>query len=150
MVQHEPSTSDAASTPLGASISTSSFSADSTSPPDLDEVFTALHHPRRRYLLSVLAGRDGEQFLTRLATDVVAWEEDEPRENVSTEARQRCRIALHHVHLPKLAALGIVEYAPDDEPSVRAADTDQIEALLNAVSGELDATPGTFIERDGA
>jgi|AntRauMinimDraft_4_1070384.scaffolds.fasta_scaffold00048_22 DNA-binding transcriptional ArsR family regulator len=150
MVKHEPSTSDAASTPLGPSLPNPDLPEDSTPPLDLDAVFAALGHPRRRHLLSALADRDGEQSLTRLATDVVARESDQPRESVSTEACQRCRIALHHAHLPKLDALGVVDYDPDGDPSVQAADTDQVEAVLNAVAGGLDTAPGTFIQRDGA
>lgn len=149
MVNHDPSTSDAASTSV-ESPSTASAPGDSTTAADLDAVFAALQHPRRRYLLSALADRDGEQSLTCLATDVVAREEDQPREDVCTEARQRCRIALHHVHLPKLSTLGILHYDPDDEPTVRPADTGAVTTILGDLRDELDATRGVSPGRDGA
>lgn len=148
-MKHEPSTSDAASTSLGVSQSDADLPEGSTPPLGLDGVFDALRHPRRRYLLSALAD-ESELSLTSLATDIVAWEDDVPREDVRTEARERCRIALHHVHLPKLAEFGIVDYEPGDEPTVRAADTDSVTAVLDGVDAELDTAPGTPLDQDGA
>lgn len=147
-MNHDP-TSDAATASLEPPQSDAALPGDSTSTPDVDAVLAALRHPRRRYLLSALAERDSARSLTGLATDVVAREDDEPRENVTTEARERCRIALHHVHLPKLTALGIVDYDPDGEPTVQAADTDQVSAVLDGLGSELDTTPGTPLAQDG-
>jgi len=149
MVNHESSTDDAVAASLEAPRSDVDLPREETTAEHPDAVFAALSHPRRRYLLSALTARDGEQPLARLATDVVAWEEDVPRENVSAEARRHCRIALHHVHLPKLAALGVVDYDPDGEPTVRAADTDGVSAVFERVDADL-ADPGDSPGSDGA
>lgn len=150
MVNHHSSTSDAASTPLGASPSNPDRPEDSTPRADLDAMFAALDHSRRRHLLSALIDRKGEQPLDRLATDVVAREDDESREDVTEAARRRCRVTLHHVHVPKLAALGIVDYDPDGEPTVRAADTDGVTAVLDGIDGGSRADQATLHQRDGA
>lgn len=149
-MKHDPSTSAAASPSPETSRSDAGLPGYSTSTADLDAVFAALSHPRRRYLLSALATHDGERPLTCLATDVVAWEHDQPREDVCTEALEHCCIALHHVHLPKLAALGVVDYDSDGDRTVRAADTDQVDAVLDALADELDTTLEAPLERDGA
>lgn len=105
---------------------------------ELNEVFTALQHSRRRYVLDSLATREREQTLTELATGVVAWEQDKPRESVTEAERERCRTALYHSHVPKLAELGVLDYETGDDIVVRATDTEQLRAVLDSVSGEAD------------
>lgn len=150
MVNHEPSSNDVVSAPLEASRPGTDSSRGSAPPEDLNAAFAALDHPRRRFLVSALTARDGEQPLASLAADLAAWEADQPREDVSTEARQRCRIALHHVHIPKLAAFGIVDYDTDGEPTVRAADTDGVSAVFDSLDTDLERDPGAAPGRDGA
>lgn len=62
-----------------------------------------LVHARRRQTLRVLVDRDTPLELTALA-DAVAERSDEVVD--PTEVA----VSLHHVHLPKLAAHGVVEY----------------------------------------
>ena len=45
---------------------------------DLDEVFAALGHPRRRYLLYTLVNERGAETLPEVATKIAAWEQDKP------------------------------------------------------------------------
>lgn len=67
------------------------------------------HDPdgRRRSVLTILESRGGSLGRADLAHEVAAREADgEP----STETVEEVLVTLHHVHLPKLEAAGLVEY----------------------------------------
>jgi DNA-binding transcriptional ArsR family regulator len=66
---------------------------------DLDAVFDALSSQRRRAVVHCLASRSGAAPVDALAERIAAWERDE-----------RVAASLRHSHLPKLAALGLVDY----------------------------------------
>lgn len=71
-------------------------------PDDLDSVLRALAHERRRAALMAL-DRDGPTTLADLTA----------RLGSTPEEREELRIELHHTHLPRLAAAGLIER--DDE-----------------------------------
>jgi len=66
---------------------------------------------RRRTALAVLAGRTGPVDLEDLAAEIAARE----RERTGSDGDSPGRVAttLHHVHLPQIADLGIIDYDPD-------------------------------------
>ena len=70
-------------------------------------VYAALSNERRSHALSVLAS-ETPMDVRALAEAVAAREAD--REMVSDEYVKRIHISLYHVHLPKLADLGVIEY----------------------------------------
>lgn len=136
MVTHESSNNNA---PSELSLGDARSHENATqAPPELDEVFAALGHPRRRYLLHALLDGRSEQTLDELATSITAWEQDEPREAVTAEERDRCRVALYHTHIPKLADAGILDYESDDDVVVRTTNTEQAQAVLTGIGGEAD------------
>lgn len=59
---------------------------------------------RRRAVLTVLAGTDGEIDLDELAPAVAAREEE------AGDGPADVRVTLHHVHLPMLADAGVLDY----------------------------------------
>ena len=61
---------------------------------ELDEVFTALAHPRRRYLLYTLVNGNNEETLSELAIKIVAWEKNKSPTEVTDEERNRVPIAV--------------------------------------------------------
>lgn len=85
----QPSSTDAAETRLGES-----------------EYHRLLASERRRVTLAVLESVTGQLSLDRLATAVAASQSGDDE----TTDVEEVRITLHHVHLPKLAAAGVVEY----------------------------------------
>lgn len=106
----------------------------------LDPVFSALGHPRRRYLLYTLVENGNEATLTDLATKLAAWEEDIPVANVSDAQRDHMYVSLYHAHVPHLRASGIVDYKEgNDEILVRAQHTDQVQAVLDRTGASDDA-----------
>lgn len=71
-------------------------------------IFGALGHRRRRYILYYL--RDHEHADTdTLATQLVAWEQNTPLTEVSTQDVDQVKTVLH-THLPKLTDYGLIEY----------------------------------------
>jgi len=71
----------------------------------LDDVFEVLAAERRRYALYVLCRRSGKVAVPELA-DAVASSAGANPARVTAE--------LYHVHLPKLAEEGVVEYDRED------------------------------------
>lgn len=106
---------------------------------ELDEVFTALDHSRRRYLLYTLVNERSEQTLSELATNIVAWERGKPIDEVTDGERRRVHVSLYHSHIPKLADLGILEYRESEDVIVRARNTEQVKGVLDGAGAELDS-----------
>ena len=75
--------------------------------PSLDQVFDVLANRRRRYVLYYLREVDDGVATVQDVAEYVLGTEDEL--DVSDTLRS-IDTALHHVHLPKLEAAGIVEY----------------------------------------
>lgn len=96
----------------------------------VDEALELLADERRRRLLRHLAESDGTATVDQLVTVLDA---DAPSPEALGRTRDRLAADLHHVHLPKLHAAGLVEYR-HREGTVRYRSNDRIEALLRACS----------------
>lgn len=75
----------------------------------LDAMFAALRNTRRRYVIYYLQQR-GELAVEELARLIAASETGGDHGAVPAEERNRVKLALVHVHLPKLVETGVVEY----------------------------------------
>ncbi|MFC5971646.1 hypothetical protein ACFPYI_09915 [Halomarina salina] len=106
---------------------------------DLDYVYDALAHPRRRYLCYTLL-EDTEWSLTDLATKVAAWETDIPEEAVDDHLRERVYVSLYHAQVPKLAEQGVVEFDEARETISAGANANSVLTALRSVSTVLDAS----------
>jgi len=84
--------------------------------PFWDVVSVLLARPYRQDLASILADRNERVSVTELSTELLA----QARATVPDDGR-RLAIALHHIDLPKLASVGVVEYDPDDRTAVRTS-----------------------------
>ncbi|ELZ27482.1 hypothetical protein C475_06170 [Halosimplex carlsbadense 2-9-1] len=87
-----------------------------------DERHELLAAQRRRVALAVLAERAAPTELDDLARAVAAREGEDP----PAEAVERLAVSLHHVHLPRMDELGVVDY----DPSANRVDT--VRALATA------------------
>lgn len=74
--------------------------------PDMETVHRVLADPQRRRLLRYLGHEDGTATVTELAERLSGAERE-------GNASDRTRIRLHHVHLPMLAAAGVVDHDED-------------------------------------
>lgn len=80
------------------------WAARSTDPSPA-KVFEALSHEHRQYILEYLVHRPGAVALGDL-TEYIAIKEGEP----NSEGSRRVSVGLYHVHLPHLAAAGLISY----------------------------------------
>jgi hypothetical protein len=102
-----------------------------------DAVHSALADEHRRAVLRTLHGAGEEMTLDTLADEVTQHVQmgrvDEP-------SRERVRIALHHVHLPKLDECELLDYDPQQR-RVRGRDSELGDALLATLrSHDIDST----------
>lgn len=79
---------------------------DASTDPELDRLFDALSHRHRRRVLRVLRTNEGPMTTEELARNVVAMDGRVERRHRS---RERVRTELHHRHVPKMAAAGLVD-----------------------------------------
>ena len=106
--------------------------------PSLDELLSVLSNRRRRYLLYALVRENRWTDIDAVATQIATWDEADPDVPVADEDdhREEIRRELRHVHVPKLADVGLVEFGPRQE-TIRRRDLDlaQFEALLTMCAG---------------
>ncbi len=81
-------------------------------PPSLDLVFDLLSNQRRRYILYYLNDQQDAAVTVSELVDVVAEHEHRPDGSVSDpdEERDRIKMDIQHVHLPKLEDAGLIEH----------------------------------------
>jgi hypothetical protein len=109
---------------------------------DLDHVYEALGHPRRRYLCYTLL-EDREWSLADLATKIAAWENGVPEHAVTDRQRDRVYVSLYHAHIPKLVETDVVAFDDRHETIAAAANADQVLAALRGIGASLDASQET-------
>lgn len=100
-----------------------------------DDVFDVLSNARRRSVITYLHDADDVVELTELVDWIRTREPDRSEE----DHREAVAIALHHVHLPKLAASGVIDYDPRSR-TIRyrePPELDQQVALPEEVVGDL-------------
>ena len=115
---------------------------------ELEFVYEALAHPRRRYLCYSLLS-SSRWTLTDLATKLVAWERDIPEKGVAEVDRNEMYVSLYHAHVPKLVELDIVEYDTGGEELITAgANAPQVLAALEGAGASIDAFQETHARSD--
>ena len=65
---------------------------------------------RRRLALDYLADRTGPVDLDELSAAIAAREGDE--DSADDDTVEHVAVSLHHVHLLKMAAIGVIDYEP--------------------------------------
>ena len=122
-------TSDSAATP------------DKELPPpsvlEIEPVYEALCHPRRRYLCYTLL-EDAEWSLTDLATRIAAWENDVPEHAVTENQREAVYVSLYHAHVPKLVEAGVISHDEVTERITAGEHADQVVTALEGMATSLD------------
>ncbi|NKE35787.1 hypothetical protein GWG54_08130 [Natronococcus sp. JC468] len=109
---------------------------------ELDHVYEALGHPRRRYLCYTLL-EDTEWSLTDLATKLAAWENDRPEHEVTARQRERAYVSLYHAHVPKLVDEGVITFDDASETIAAAENAAQVLAALEGMGASVDSTQET-------
>lgn len=81
---------------------------------ETDDLFEALAHERRRYLLYTLLDADARS-LKATARRLAAWENGAPADTVDRDEVEKVYASLYHAHVPKLVDLGVLEYDREDD-----------------------------------
>lgn len=105
---------------------------------DLDEIFEALDHFRRRYLVFSLLVETQPVDLVDAAAELYAWEQSVPLDTVTEDDLTDLAAALYHVHVPKLRALGILTYDEDERTLEPGENTAHVESLIQESSDSFD------------
>ncbi len=101
-----------------------SETGDETVP--VSDVYDALSNERRRRVLSMLSEETTPLDVAELAHVVATAETADQPHGTLDDHVTRVHTSLHHVHLPKLADLGLVEYDPATGTVDGVVDVDSI------------------------
>jgi hypothetical protein len=118
---------------------------DGAAPPpsilELDHVYEALSHPRRRCICYALLG-GADWTLRDLAVSIAAWEADCPEHAVVSDTRETVYLSLYHVHVPKLVGHGVVRFDEATEMVSPGEHADQVLAALEGIGDSLEGGNG--------
>lgn len=105
-------------------------------PDDLsvDGVYDVLSHPVRRALIDSLEGTE-TTTVGKVAADLIEADERRVRGIESGGGTEQVEAELHHIHLPKMADVGLIEYDPDTGTIEITPTTDVADRIMETVSG---------------
>lgn len=103
----------------------------------LDAMFDALRHPHRRRVLLATIEREPVET-TEFIHDTV--------DSVSLERTtpERLKVDLHHIHLPKLASKGYIDWTPETKLVRRGPNLDEITPLIKLIDAHADKLPADW------
>jgi len=93
----------------------------------IDELFEVLSNRRRRYVVYFLKQTIQPVEIGTLATQIAAWETDQPMAEVTRAERKRVYTSLQQVHLPRMDNVGLIRFEKPSsliEPTPLLADVD--------------------------
>jgi hypothetical protein len=109
---------------------------------EIEPVYEALGHSRRRYLCYTLLEAT-EWSLTDLATKIRAWENGVSEHAVTDDQREEVYVALYHAHVPKLVDEGVITFDDETGTITTADNADQVLTALEGIGASLDAKQET-------
>lgn len=105
--------------------------APSTEPPAADDVFDALADERRRLVLWCLQTYETPMELIEIAEEIVVLETGTEEADGPDVDLETVHTSLYHVHVPKLADAGIVEYDRDRDVVTLLESVERHESVLD-------------------
>jgi hypothetical protein len=111
------------------------MTVDSTT---FDSVLDLCQHQHRRIVLGRLAAEQQALNLDNLAMTILKYNHPTPLKKTFQDAKAGINLSLTHVHLPKLAATGLITYDPEKE---FVEPTEQFEQMRPILSSILAADP---------
>jgi len=109
---------------------------------EIEPVYEALGHPRRRYLCYTLF-EGAEWSLSDLATKVAAWENDVPEHAVSEDQHEDVYVSLYHAHVPKLVDEGVITFDEATETITAGEHAEQVLIALEGMGASPDSNQET-------
>jgi len=103
-----------------------------------DSVLDLCQNQHRRIVLGTLAEEQRSLTLNDLTKAILKYNHQTPITEASENVLTEIRLSLHHVHLPKLASKGLINYDPEKELVEPIEQFDQVQPTLSTI---LDADP---------
>ena len=114
---------------------------------ELQPVYEAIAHPRRRYLVYTLS-EDTEWTLDELAMKLAGWETDTAESDIASLIQEELYVSLYHAHVPKLVNLDVIEFDEESETVTPDENAPQVLALLEGAGGSRDSRQETHARRE--
>lgn len=108
---------------------------------ELSEMFSLLTNHHRRQVLYYLTRESERVDVTTLARLIAEWESDDTKSGPS-QTTDMIETKLVHIHLPKLAAAGVISYGEQGD-TIELETTADFDRYLEA-SGPADGYPHTL------
>lgn len=102
---------------------------------EFDAVLDVCEHEHRRIVLAALADQQQSVSINDLANAILKHNHHMPLTEVDGETVTEIQTALHHVHLPKLEAVELVEYDSERQLVESTAQFDEGVPHLSAILG---------------
>lgn len=110
------------------------MTGDSGTPHSLDRIFDALAHTYRRRILLFMSERSPRHLDGATLEDVATRE----------EAVESSTVELRHVHLPKLADAGYIEWDRDEQTVRPGPNFETVASVVQLVDDHRDDLPGEW------
>jgi hypothetical protein len=111
---------------------------DETQDISMSEMFDILKNKRRRRVVNYLQKNDDVAVLNDLAERIAADENNIPINQLSSDQRKRVYIGLYQCHLPKMDAVGIVDYNKSRGLIKTSDNFDKIVSVIEQTNAGLD------------
>ncbi|PSQ16369.1 hypothetical protein BRD00_11845 [Halobacteriales archaeon QS_8_69_26] len=111
------------------------------------DAYGLLNHPLRHRVLLELPNHDDPVRLSVLADGVRSSEIGGETRHDDTADSDAVRIELHHIHLPKLAAAGWIEYDPETRTIRYESRIESIRSALPTTADGFDQVRAAYDER---
>ncbi|RLM62821.1 hypothetical protein [Halorubrum sp. Atlit-26R] len=98
-----------------------------------DSVLGLCQHQHRRIVLGVLAAEQRSVTFNDLTQAILKYNHQRPISEASEDVLTEIRLSLHHVHLPKLAAAGLINYDTEKELVEPSEQFDQTQPTLSTI-----------------
>ncbi len=102
---------------------------------EFDTVLELCQEQHRRIILATLAQRKQSATVDDLMKAIFKHNHHTPLAEVPEEESKQIRLALHHVHLPKLADQSLIDYDQDQQLVEPTPQFDQLQPQLSAIIG---------------
>ena len=98
-----------------------------------DSVLDLCQNQHRRIVLGTLAEEQRSLTLNDLTKVVLKYNHQTPITEASADVLIEIRLSLYHVHLPKLASEGLINYDPERQLVEPTEQLDQVQPTLSAI-----------------
>ncbi|KAB1185508.1 hypothetical protein GJR98_15750 [Haloferax sp. MBLA0077] len=100
-----------------------------------DSVLGLCQHQYRRIVLAVLTEEQRSLTLDDLAETVHKYNHQATSTEAPEDVITKVRLSLHHIHLPKLASGGVINYDPERQFVEPTEQLEQVQPTLSTILG---------------